>query len=1108
MIFLLKQATHRMIVRHHETMGHLYVPNLNARLPNECGGYFLKTNSEGFRSNHEFRQPRGERPRIIFLGDSFLAGDNIENAERFSDRIGHILDAETYNYGLSGSGTDQQLLIHEEFASRVEADLIVLAASVDSIQRIQVSHRESIDRVTRERVLVPKPYFTLEGGGLRRHNQSVPRERPGAGTLDTSTRGSGPPAAGAIDAVVNWYRRSPSTQRIRRHVLERLPPLQSLVYRISGIQPYADYRSSESPGWRLMHAILERLFARVAPIPVLLVPLPPYPFLLHRAKPIYQQLYGALENHERGIHVLDITSPLARRSWRERNRLTFQHDPHFSSHGHDEVARLVAGEIERRNLLPARRTASRAGQSHAPGPVAGRAKKQDALRILGVSCFYHDSGACLVEDGRIVAAAEEERFSRVKNDRRFPINAVNYCLEQGGVNQDQLSAVVYYDNAPMTFERLLHAQCVAGEKGEEMWLRFLPSWVRFKLHLPQLIRRVLNYDGTLLQEVHHRSHCASAFFPSPFDSAAILTVDGVGEWATASIAKGEGSEIKLLKEMRFPNSLGLLYSAFTQFTGFKVNSGEYKMMGLAPYGEPRYADRILEKLVDLKDDGSLELNLGYFAFLQRPEMTNEGFETLFDGPARRPETRITQREMDIASSIQVVTEEALLRMARHAKKLTGESNLCIGGGVAFNCVANGRLLREGPFENIWIQPAAGDAGCALGAALDAYHTYFGKAREAVGAGKSAQGGSYLGPEFSKDEIQAFLETHGYRYHVLNGETRSATIAKLLEQEKVTGHFSGRMEFGPRALGARSILADARNQEMQTRLNLKIKYRESFRPFAPTVLAEKVNAYFELNHLSPYMQLVSHIREERRLPFEKGGREDLLEVIKEARSDIPAVTHVDYSARVQTITRADHPAFYDLVKSFGELTGTPVIVNTSFNVRGEPIVCTPYDAYRCFMRTEMDALILGDFLLYKEEQPAWPEARGHVEEPDAPAAPDADDPLTGELAKLFRTEFLPVARALKSRGALAFDTAMSGAASTWRDYDEAQSPERIFAIPGALDSAAPDVEAVAMAMSQYWMPGAGTEALRPLVVRLLKLGLRYPLSDSLDEEVEDAVYVMF
>lgn len=598
------------------------------------------------------------------------------------------------------------------------------------------------------------------------------------------------------------------------------------------------------------------------------------------------------------------------------------------------------------------------------------------MNILGISAFYHDSAAALIRDGEIIAAAQEERFTRKKHDANFPVNAVRYCLAEGRVRKGELDAVAFYDKPINKFNRILETYLTVAPSGLQSFLMAVPVWLKQKLWIPLDIELALEKCGMhapreMYFPEHHESHAASAFYPSPWPRAAILTVDGVGEWATAAMGRGEGSKIELIKELRFPHSLGLLYSAFTYFTGFKVNSGEYKLMGLAPYGEPRYVDLILTHLLDLKEDGSFRLNMEYFGYLDRLTMTNERFEQLFGGPPRKPETEITQREMDIAASIQKVTEEIILRMARHVHALTGERYLCLAGGVALNCVANGRLLREGPFEDIWIQPAAGDAGGAVGAALLVWHMVHGKPREADGR-KDKMKGAFLGPAFRDEEIRAFLDARGYPYRQLSDAEWAPTIARLLAEEKVIGLFQGRMEFGPRALGARSIIGDARSPRMQSVMNLKIKYRESFRPFAPTCLVERVSEYFELDRPSPYMLLVAPVRRERCIGRGNGAPRSIRERINEVRSDIPAVTHVDYSARIQTISREDNPRYYDLIKAFEALTGYGVIINTSFNVRGEPIVCTPEDAYRCFMRTEMDYLVLNSFLLDKKDQPPWTE----------------------------------------------------------------------------------------------------------------------------------------
>ena len=605
------------------------------------------------------------------------------------------------------------------------------------------------------------------------------------------------------------------------------------------------------------------------------------------------------------------------------------------------------------------------------------------MNILGISAFYHDSAAALVRDGKIVAAAQEERFTRKKHDSGFPLNAVKYCLAEGGVQTGELDAVAFYDKPITKFNRILETYMSVAPKGLKSYLMALPLWLRQKLWIPLDIEIALEKAGVvqipkMYFPEHHESHAASAFFPSPFPRAAILTVDGVGEWATTAMAHGVDNHIEILGELRFPHSLGLLYSAFTYFTGFKVNSGEYKLMGLAPYGEPKYVDAIWKNLVDLKEDGSFRLNMDYFGYLDGLTMTNDKFADLFDGPARTAESEIGQREMDLARSIQVVTEDIVLRMARHLKKTTGEKYLCMAGGVALNCVANGRLLREGPFEDVWIQPAAGDAGGALGAALMVWHQIQGQPRAADGQRDSMQG-AYLGPEFDDDQIEAFLKAKGYPARKLDEAEWAPAIAEVMATENVVGLLQGRMEFGPRALGGRSIVGDARSSKMQSIMNLKIKYRESFRPFAPTCLAERVSDYFELDRPSPYMLLVAQVKKERCLGVEENRTVPIRDRINQIRSDIPAITHVDYSARVQTVSADTNKRYYDLIKAFEAKTGYGVIINTSFNVRGEPIVCTPEDAYRCFMRTEMDYLVLGSFLLDKKNQPVWNEKKNWKED---------------------------------------------------------------------------------------------------------------------------------
>lgn len=594
------------------------------------------------------------------------------------------------------------------------------------------------------------------------------------------------------------------------------------------------------------------------------------------------------------------------------------------------------------------------------------------MHILGISAFYHDSAACILSNGAIVAAAQEERFTRRKHDDRFPANAIAYCLKHAGIAIDDVACVAFYDKPWLKFERLIDTYSTFAPRGLRSFLISMPLWLKHKLWMGDLIKSELRFEKQLYFPEHHQSHAASAFFPSPFDRAAILTVDGVGEWATASWGAGRGNRIDLRSEMRFPHSLGLLYSAFTHYTGFRVNSGEYKVMGLAPYGEPKYSKVILDELIDLKADGSFRLNMKYFDYAVGLSMTSNAFHELFGRPPRESESPLSQRDMDLARSVQDVAEEVILRMARHVRSETGERALCLAGGVALNCVANGRLLRERIFDQVWIQPAAGDAGGALGAAAFVWHNVLGNPRYANG--KDALNGAFLGPDYRASDVAAWAAQQGLPYESLGDKEAGAQAAAAIAEGKVVGWFSGRMEFGPRALGSRSILGDPRNPQMQSIMNLKIKFRESFRPFAPACLEEDAADYFELDCPSPYMMITAPVRKERRLKnsCSEGWGIDRL---NQTRSDIPAVTHVDYSARVQTVSREDNPAFHHLLSEFKARTGCSVVINTSFNVRGEPIVCTPEDAYRCFMRTEMDVLFIEGVCFRKEQQPTYRDAAG-------------------------------------------------------------------------------------------------------------------------------------
>ena len=597
------------------------------------------------------------------------------------------------------------------------------------------------------------------------------------------------------------------------------------------------------------------------------------------------------------------------------------------------------------------------------------------MYILGISAFYHDSAACLLKNGEIVAAAQEERFTRKKHDAGFPNYSIKYCLKEAGIPASQIDNVVFYEKPFLKFERLLETYLAFSPKGYTSFAKAMPLWIKDKLfqksalikELKSTLSKDINWRERLLFSEHHLSHAASAYFPSPFESAAVLTLDGVGEWTTTSLAIGKGSNLKVIKEIHFPHSLGLLYSAFTYYTGFKVNSGEYKVMGLAPYGDPRYADLITEKLITIAEDGSFQLDMSYFDYATGLTMTNKKFDALFGGPPRKPETELTQREMDLAASIQKVTEDIVVELAQGIAKETGERNLCLAGGVALNCVVNGILLRRKIFDNIWIQPAAGDAGGALGAALSTWYLHHSKERVASRE-RDAMKGAYLGPEFTDAEVEAELTACGATFKKLSEDKLIDTVATALAGEKAVGWMQGRMEFGPRALGGRSIIADPRSPIMQKQLNLKVKYRESFRPFAPSVLREDVSEWFEHEADSPYMLLVADVREDKRRSMTNEEKALFgIDKLNVPRSSVPAITHIDYSARIQTVHSDTNPRYHAVISKFKEKTGCPIVVNTSFNVRGEPIICTPTDAFRCFMGTEMDVLSIGSYILYKEEQ---------------------------------------------------------------------------------------------------------------------------------------------
>jgi carbamoyltransferase len=930
---LSKQLTHKTLIKYHANIGHLFVPNLLMRQPYSEKPHFVKTNQQGFRSNIDFEaEKKKDELRIVFIGDSYTAGEGVANEMRFSDLMCKQLGATCYNFGLSASGIDQQYLIYKDIAQHYEHDVLVLSPHIINIFRNTISERLSIESQTGKMLMVPKPYFTLKNDKLCRHNYPVPLKR--REIVKHVQR----------EKLINpgeWAKKM-FHQYLPKRIKEDLLRIQ--------FREHNGYESPKDPRWLLMRKLLEAIIEIAGKKPIILAPLPYHQ--IYKNPPYYNRFVelALTYNNVYLANVLDAFKKVP-----NTDILDFKRDQHYSEVGHQLIADVLTKTVIDNKIIATPATVV---------PEKPTVKKSNDNYILGISGFYHDAAAALIKNGEIVAAAQEERFTRVKNDARFPALAINFCLEKAGIHADQLSSVVFYDNPYLTFERLWASQVVQPKKGDYLWQQIFPKWVQTKLHIPDLIKQELMYEGPLYLTHHHLSHAASAYYPSPFTHSAILTIDGVGEWATASIALASGRNIKILKQMNFPHSAGLLYSAFTYYTGFKVNEGEYKLMGLAPYGEPVYADLIKKEIVDIHDDGSLTLNLKYFSFQYDTCMINDAFETVFGAKARREGEPITKHTRDIAKSIQVVTEEIVLKIATYAKKITGADYLCMAGGVALNCVANGKLIASGLFKQVWIQPASGDAGGALGAALACHYQFTPQPDKER---KSNQHDSCLGPSFSDEEIMAFLDSFGYAYHVLPPTKRNSIIAQQIAEGKIVGHFAGGTEFGPRALGARSILADPRSETTQSSLNLKIKFRESFRPFAPSVLEEEIPKYFKLDQPSPFMLVVAKVNEERCIIHRNDFKSDLFEIVNQKRSDLPAITHVDYTARIQSVNKETNPQYYDLINEFKKITGYGVVINTSFNVNGEPIVCTPRDAVNCFMNTHMDILVLNNIMLLKTEQ---------------------------------------------------------------------------------------------------------------------------------------------
>ena len=1039
------------------------------------------------------KKKKGKRKRILFFGDSNTAGDGVSNSERYSELLGEELNCEVYNYAISGTGTDQQYLIFENYAKKIDADLIVIGVLVENIERIKARFRETVNFYNQNKSLTPKPYFALNNNKLKLKNVPVPRYFGNQKNIDPKdVQWAVPKGKEFLYKVKSLIRENRIYKYLNSKYEEELDYIRSTV--ITNLyDPYKDYKDLSSNGSLLIKKILEKFVSSIKNKPIIIFPIPTYHYYFDGAKPTYRNLFEKFNNPKKKIYVLDPLNELKSLKYKDRKSLCFTIDKsHFSPKGHQVLSKFLKKEIVKKKIIK----------------KTNKIKDKFLLKnndnyILGISAFYHDSSASIIKNGKLLAAAQEERFTRVKNDKSFPNNAINFCLEKAKINPDKISSVVYYDNAYITFERILWS-FKETSNNIDVWLKYMPAWIKYKFSIPQLIRKNLKYDGKIYHNLHHRSHLASAFFPSPFKKSAILTVDGVGEWATASYGVGEDNKITMLEQMNFPNSLGLLYSAFTNFIGFEVNEGEYKMMGLAPYGNPIFVNTILNNLVHINEDGSVNLNQIYFDYISGRMMTNQKFADLFGGKPLKPGSKITQRERDIAASIQEITEKVIFKMAKYVKKVTRLDNLCLSGGVALNCVINGKLKKSNLFKEIWIQPASGDSGSSLGCAYDLYYSYFNNKRYLRSDGYPEQLGSTFGPSWSNNEIKAFLDTGSIKYkYFKKREDRNSVISKFLKKKSVIGYFSGRAEFGPRALGARSIIGDPRDKSMQSRINLKIKFRESFRPFAPAVLMNKLRKYFDSNFESPYMTFVTHLNKNKRLSFSLGKNVDMLKIVKKARSDIPAVTHVDYSARIQTVDRVYNNDFYNLIKNFEKLTGCSMVINTSFNVKGEPIVNTPLDAFKCFLNTDMDVLVLEDFILeknnFKTKNNAkirklnwrfyWNNMR--------PLQPDqiSEPNFLKELRKIYNS--------------LPKNDQKENLVEGWINVVESQNSKNLFEIPKILDSKNIVPKLVSKEIMGYWKNKILLDKYQKTMSQIIEMVKKYNKSFQTESKfVSSSIYELF
>jgi carbamoyltransferase len=920
---------YRQLISYDAGLGHKYVPSTRVRVRYGHSGYYLETDKNGFRNSKEHSGTKG----ILVIGDSYAAGDGVSNEKRFSDLLALHLNVPVYNIAVSGYGIDQQLIAYKKYKDLYPHHVVIFCPHQDDIFRNLISEREGIDKNTGDKILIPKPVYQLQGDVLVLTNVPVPKERIIKNPDQKQKAGSSANSSSAFG-------------KAGKKIMG--------LFGGSSLNPssFPESGNINSEAWKISDAIIKELLKEVAGRKIIIAPFTYTKVIASSEEDPFSPVFKRYESEN--VTAIDLTSHLRQHFRKEPENAFLPICGHFNDISH----KLIADYLKDLEFIRPFVAVNPLQQS------AGLSKDE---YILGISCFYHDSAATLLKNGKIIAAAQEERFTRKKHDKNFPENAIHYCLEEAGIHGEDLHSVAYYDMESLTIERVLHNSIQPGIDTDKYFQTAGRSLVT-KLKLNQYMSDRFNYTGAIHKFEHHLTHAASAFYASAFENAAILILDGVGEWACSTIAEGNGSEIKIHKQQYYPHSLGLLYSAFTSFCGFKVNSGEYKLMGLAPYGKPIYTNIIREKLTEVKEDGSLLLNMNYFSFPQGEKMTNDLFGELFGGEARSAESRISRREMDLAASIQEFTEEVVIKMAEYARRITGKKNLVMAGGVALNCVANGKLYEKTGFSDFFFQPASGDAGGAMGAAmLLHYRNHPGKNHN-----ESVMDHSYLGPQFSDSEIHAFLETKNVTFHHF-GTDRETVIAGFLKEDKVIGYFDGRMEFGPRALGARSIIGNPLSPEMQSKLNLKIKFRESFRPFAPIYTEEKTSEYFEFDQPSPYMLVVRPVKESLCFPSEKQKEsDDLIEWVNQKRSKLPSITHVDYSARLQSVNKNENPVFHNLLREFGKLSGWEILINTSFNVRGEPIVCTPLDAFRCFMRTHMDVLVLGNYYLIKEEQENWNE----------------------------------------------------------------------------------------------------------------------------------------